>query len=204
MTGKSILLADESPTIRRVVQLTLADSGVRLEAVGSAAEALSRLDMLRPDLVLADVRLPGPGGYELCRQIKDSPRPVPVLLLSGYFEGGVPEQARACGADGHLAKPFDTRALVATVRALLERQAPAAGPAPAPSGEAPEVPLPEIGAACAPPVPAEPEAGTPAESPVAPAQLEALAAAVARRLVGPLASEIARELEARGLEPRRG
>jgi len=182
MTGKSILLADDSPTIRRVVELTLADRGVRLEAVGSGVEALSCLETLRPDLVLADVGMPAPAGHELCRRIKSSPRPVPVVLLSGHFERVDPDAARACGADAELTKPFDPRDLVAKVQALLEREPDAPARPPAPPANA------QSEAAAAPPA----------------ADVEAIAAAVAQRLAGPLADEIARELDARGLEPRRG
>ena len=94
---KVILLADDSATIRRVVELTFSDQDCHVECVASGSEALQRLETLKPDLVLADVVMPGPSGYEICRKIKASPRPIPVLLLAGTFETFDHEAARACG-----------------------------------------------------------------------------------------------------------
>lgn len=116
---RTILLADDSVTIRKIVELTFGDTDIRVESVGSGREALERLRDLRPDLVLADVVMPGPSGYEVCRAVKASPRPVPVLLLAGTFEPFDAEQARSCGSDGHVTKPFDSRLLVERVEALL-------------------------------------------------------------------------------------
>jgi CheY-like chemotaxis protein len=117
--SKSILLADDSATIRKVVELTFSDTEFHIESVSSGAEAVERLEALRPDVVLADVVMPEPTGYEICRRIKSSGRPVPVLLLAGTFEAFDHEQARACGADGCLLKPFESRTLLDRVTSLL-------------------------------------------------------------------------------------
>lgn len=144
--GRTVLLADDSATIRKVVELVFSESDVRIESVGSGREALERLERLRPDLVMADVVMPGPDGYELCRQVKDGPRPVPVLLLASAFEAFDADRARASGADAHLIKPFESQALVAAVRGLLDRptQAPRQTTEgrrqPSPVDEAPELP----------------------------------------------------------------
>lgn len=116
-----ILLADDSVTIRKIVELTFSESDIRVESVASGREALERLHDLRPDLVLADVVMPGPSGYEVCRAIKGSDRPVPVLLLAGTFEPFDAVQARECGSDGHITKPFDSRQLAERVEQLLSR-----------------------------------------------------------------------------------
>jgi CheY-like chemotaxis protein len=105
---KTILLADDSPTIRKIVELTFSDTEIRVEAVAGGTEALDRLDNLEPDLVLADVVMPEPSGYDICSRVKESDRPVPVLLLAGSFEPFDEERANACGADGHLVKPFES------------------------------------------------------------------------------------------------
>jgi CheY-like chemotaxis protein len=126
---RTILLADDSVTIRKIVELTFSDTDIRVESVASGREALDRLNDLRPDLVLADVVMPGPSGYEICRTIKQSNRPVPVLLLAGTFEPFDAAEARDCGSDGHVTKPFDSRLLVERVEHLLEhggRPSPAA------------------------------------------------------------------------------
>jgi len=117
--AKSILVADDSPTIRKVVELTFSDGEFHVESVESGIAAMETLAVLKPDLVLADVALAEPSGYEICRKVKESDRPVPVLLLVGAFETFDRERARACGADGHLTKPFDSRTLFDRVRDLL-------------------------------------------------------------------------------------
>jgi CheY-like chemotaxis protein len=117
--SKTILLADDSPTIRRIVELTFTDTDVRVESVGSGALALERMTSLRPDLVVADVAMPEPSGYEICRAIKESTSPVPVVLLVGTFEPFDPRRAEACGADAHLVKPFESAALRDKVESLL-------------------------------------------------------------------------------------
>lgn len=123
---RTILLADDSVTIRKIVELTFSDTDIRVCSVASGQEALDRLSELRPDLVLADVVMPGPSGYELCRAIKTSDRPVPVLLLAGTFEPFDAGQARECGSDGHVTKPFDSRQLVFRVEQLLAHPEPTA------------------------------------------------------------------------------
>jgi CheY-like chemotaxis protein len=117
--AKTILLADDSPTIRKIVELTFSDSEIRVEAVASGTEALDRLENLEPDLVLADVVMPEPTGYDICSRVKESDRPVPVLLLAGSFEPFDEERAASCGADGHLVKPFESRLLRDKVYVLL-------------------------------------------------------------------------------------
>ena len=118
--SRTILVADDSPTIRKIVELTFTDTEIRVEVADSGKAALDRMDTVQPDLVLADVFMPDPTGYELCRTIKASDRPVPVVLLAGTFEPFDSELARDCGADAHLVKPFESEVLLEKVRALLE------------------------------------------------------------------------------------
>lgn len=120
---RTILVADDSVTIRRVIELTFADTPLRVVSVGTGAEAIERIDAVRPDLVLADVVMPDPTGYDICAHVKRSARPVPVLLLAGTFEPFDPARAKSCGADGHVVKPFDSRSLVDVVERLLASSA---------------------------------------------------------------------------------
>lgn len=117
--NRTILLADDSSTIRKIVELTFQDSPIEVQAVGSGAEALRKLHELQPDLLLADVIMPEPAGYELCRQVKQSGRPIPVVLMTGAFEVFDADRARACGADDRLVKPFESQMLRSTVERLL-------------------------------------------------------------------------------------
>jgi CheY-like chemotaxis protein len=118
---RTILLADDSVTIQKVVELTFLDEDVKVVSVGNGSDALARFDEVRPDVVLADVHMPGADGYEVCAAAAKSLPGVPVLLLVGTFEVFDPERAAAAGAVGHLKKPFDSQELLRRVRELLER-----------------------------------------------------------------------------------
>ncbi len=115
---KTILLADDSVTIQKVVELTFMDEDFRVSAVSNGAEAIARLSESKPDVVIADVHMPAAGGFEVCRRSKELYPTVPVLLLVGTFEGFDADEAMRCGADGHLKKPFDSQELMRRVREL--------------------------------------------------------------------------------------
>jgi CheY-like chemotaxis protein len=127
--GSKILLADDSITIQKVVNLTFSDEGIEVVAVSNGDMAERRLDEVKPDLVLADIFMPGKNGYELCEAIKQNPqfRNVPVVLLVGAFEPFDQAEARRVRADAHLTKPFESRTLVETVRKLINASAHTAG-----------------------------------------------------------------------------
>lgn len=118
---KTLLLADDSVTIQKVVGISFANEDVVLLTVDNGDDAVVRAREARPDLVLADVAMPGKDGYEVCEAIKADPelRHVPVLLLSGTFESFDEARARHVGADGHITKPFEAQALVDRVNELL-------------------------------------------------------------------------------------
>lgn len=140
--GHKVLLADDSITVQKIVKLSLTEEGVEVIAVGNGEQAVQQLETLRPDLVMADVFMPGKDGYEVCEFVKGHPqlKHIPVILLVHAFEPFDPERAQKAGADHQLTKPFQSiRTLVTTVRDLL--QAPAGGeairPEPMPSVAAP-------------------------------------------------------------------
>lgn len=125
-TGRrTLLLADDSPTVQKVVSLTFDDEGFTVVAVGGGSQALEQLERSVPDVVLADVHMPAPGGYELCERIKrdERTRHVPVMLLVGAFEPFDEAEARRVGADEVLTKPFQSiRDLVNKVGGMLGGQ----------------------------------------------------------------------------------
>src|SRR5207247_10442650 len=90
-----LLRADDSVTIRRVIELTFADEDIQVIAVGDGDQAIARLDSDPPDIVLADIGMPGRDGYEVAAYVKHTPRlaHIPVVLLTGAFEPV--DQARA-------------------------------------------------------------------------------------------------------------
>jgi CheY-like chemotaxis protein len=117
--GKRILLADDSVTIQKVVELTFLDEDYEVVATSNGADALSRLAALEPDVVIADVHMPGAGGYEVCEGVKAWRPATPVVLLVGTFEPFDEARARAAGANYYLKKPFDSQELLQQVEALL-------------------------------------------------------------------------------------
>jgi CheY-like chemotaxis protein len=122
VSGRKMLLADDSITIQKVVDLTFADEGMQVTTVSNGEQAIEKLEEVAPDIVLADVFMPGRSGYEVCEHIKQNERfrHIPVMLLVGSFEPFDEAEARRVGADDFLTKPFQSiRQLVNKVSALL-------------------------------------------------------------------------------------
>ncbi|HKB08260.1 MAG TPA: response regulator [Candidatus Polarisedimenticolia bacterium] len=118
---KTILLADDSITIQKVVELTFSEADYRVICVSSGGQALKKMAEVRPDVILLDVIMPEKNGYEVCEQLKRNPSTagIPVLLLTGTFEPFDRKRAETAGANGHLTKPFESQALVARVEELI-------------------------------------------------------------------------------------
>ncbi len=128
--GRRILLADDSHTIRKVVELTFADSDFEVVAVPNGELALQKIRERRPDVILLDVIMPGKDGYDICEFVKADPNlsAIPVLLMAGSFEPFDRERAQRAGSDGFLSKPFDSRGLVTRINELLNAATMAAAP----------------------------------------------------------------------------
>ena len=160
----TILLADDSITIQKIVNLTFSGEGIDVVTVGNGEAAVKKLHELRPALVLADIFMPGKNGYEVCDYIKNDPslNATPVILLVGAFEPFDSNEAARVKADGHLTKPFEIKVLISAVNSLISaanEQKEAAEPAP-------ELPGPEVADS---PVAAEPALNTFAPLPDMPA-----------------------------------
>lgn len=127
----TLLLADDSVTIQRVIELTFADEDVEVVAVSDGDQAIERLESAPPDIVLADIGMPGKDGYEVARYVKQSPKlsHIPVVLLTGAFEPVDQARAEEVGCDGVLAKPFEPQLVIGRVKELLAQPAKAAQPA---------------------------------------------------------------------------
>ncbi len=123
--SRTILLADDSLTIQKVVELTFADTEYEVTAVSSGDELLQRLPAVKPDLVICDVIMPGRDGYEVCQEIKSSPDflHLPVILLTGTFEPFDRDRAIAVGCSEIITKPFEAKKLVDAVERLASSPA---------------------------------------------------------------------------------
>ena len=140
LAGRKLLLADDSATIQKVIDLTFADEGVRVMAVGNGQEAIDRLLEFAPDIVLADVFMPARNGYEVCEYVKTNEKlkHIPVMLLVGSFEPFDEAEARRVGADDILTKPFQS------IRRLIDRVGALVSSPPVVEKESPTAELPRI------------------------------------------------------------
>jgi len=152
--SKKLLLADDSITIQKVIQITFAHEDYELTITDNGDAALAKAQELRPDLIMSDVYMPGKNGYELTTAIKQDPalQHVPVLLLAGSFEPFDEDKARSCRADAWIEKPFESQNLIDKVAELLSA---ASESAPAPVAES--APVAELEPAVAPAPAVEPE-----------------------------------------------
>ena len=163
---RTLLLADGSVTIQRVMELTFAHENVRVMSAADGRRAIQMLESEQPDIVLADVDLPEVDGYALAAHIRRVPRlkDVPVLLLAGAFEPIDQARAREVGSDGVITKPFEPQVVINRVRELMDQRDRMAAPAPAKgASQDAQAPLrPAVVAPAAAPEPAKPQLVDPA------------------------------------------
>ncbi len=125
-----LLLADDSITIQKVVELILAEEDYEIKSANNGEEALALLTTFNPDIVLADTEMPVMNGYQLCERIKHDQvtNTIPVILLTGAFEPLDEARAQRVGADDYLIKPFEAQELIQKIDAALAVKAvPAEG-----------------------------------------------------------------------------
>src|SRR5579864_4935394 len=115
----TILLADDSPHAQRMGERILRDEGFAVVSVTDGETARLRLGDVDPDLVIADVFLPGVDGFALCREIKNTHRHVRVVLTAGLLETFDEEEARRAGCDAILKKPFEASQVIALIQPLV-------------------------------------------------------------------------------------
>jgi CheY-like chemotaxis protein len=121
---QKLLLADDSITVQRVIELTLADEGLEVLTVGDGDQAIVSLEREHPDIVLADLNMPGRDGYGVAEYVKRSPafaNRTRVVLLTGAFEPIDQARADRLGIDGVLTKPFEPQVAIDLVRRVLSQ-----------------------------------------------------------------------------------
>jgi CheY-like chemotaxis protein/Tfp pilus assembly protein PilF len=123
---KTVMIVDDSPTIRKILGLTLERAGYKVVAEPDGESAIERLIQVVPDLILLDIAMPKIDGYDVCKRIKQDPRTkhVPVVMLSG--KGALFDKVKGhmAGATEYLTKPFETPAVLAVVTNYCEQPAP--------------------------------------------------------------------------------
>ncbi len=118
--GKKVLLADDSITIQKLVEMAFADTDFDLVSVSDGQQAIDKLPEFQPDIVLADAIMPLKDGYEVCRYLKDSQlyAHIPVVLLTGRFQPFDQLKAEQVKIDGRVVKPFVQEQLVDLINRL--------------------------------------------------------------------------------------
>ena len=114
MSKRKLLLADESVTVQKVVNLAFESEDIEIITANDGESAFEKFVEFTPDLVMADINLSGADGYEICRQIKqdEATKHIPVILLVGSFAPFSEEKAEKVGAEGFLKKPFQSIGLL--------------------------------------------------------------------------------------------
>ena len=121
-----VLLADDSATIQKLVEMALSDSDFELLAVSDGKQAVDKIADFQPDIILADAIMPLMDGYQVCEIVKNDPRfrHIPVILLTGRFQPFDKERADQVAVDEKVVKPFSQNQLVSVMRSLIQQSSP--------------------------------------------------------------------------------
>jgi two-component system KDP operon response regulator KdpE len=123
MSNATILVVDDEPQIRRVLQATLSSNGYDVIEAKNGREAITAVLRERPDLILLDVNMPGMSGFEACSKIRMS-FGGPIIMVTVRDEEQDKVVAFDSGADDYVVKPFGVSELLARIRAALRRSSP--------------------------------------------------------------------------------
>ena len=133
-TKQKILIVDDDNNIAELISLYLTKECFDTKIVNDGEEALKAFSSFAPNLILLDLMLPGIDGYQVCREIRQKSN-VPIIMLSAKGEIFDKVLGLELGADDYIIKPFDSKELVARVKAVLRRYQPTVAPATQPSGK---------------------------------------------------------------------
>ena len=136
---QKVLIVDDDENISELISLYLTKEFYETKIVYDGEAALREFELFRPDLILLDLMLPGIDGYQVCREIRQRSG-VPIIMLSAKGEVFDKVLGLELGADDYIIKPFDSKELVARVKAVLRRYHPYSTPKPKPSGKYVEYP----------------------------------------------------------------
>ena len=122
MKGKKILIIDDDPEIRTLIETTFSRSGAQMLKAGSGQEGLQKVYMHKPDLIILDIMMPEMDGFETCRQIRQL-SDTPLIMLTALNRSDDIVHGLEVGADDFVSKPYHHSTLLARARALLRRKA---------------------------------------------------------------------------------
>ncbi|KEQ26849.1 response regulator transcription factor [Paenibacillus tyrfis] len=115
-----ILVVDDDPHIRRLIKMIMRGEGFEVLEAADGAKAMRTLEAAKADLVILDIMMPGMDGWELCRELREH-YDLPLLMLTALGDTEQKVKGFDLGTDDYLVKPFESRELVARVKALLKR-----------------------------------------------------------------------------------
>ena len=118
---QTILVIDDDESLRDTIGVLLEREGFRPVLTGDGKSGLHQMLTLKPDLAIVDLRLPGMSGMEVCRHVRATGQPTPIIVLSAAGDEIDKVVLLELGADDYIVKPFGTRELLARIRALLRR-----------------------------------------------------------------------------------
>lgn len=119
-TTKTVLVVDDSPTVRQLIELNLKKlSGIRVVQAADGKQALEKIASEKPAIVLSDVNMPNMNGLELVMAIRETDKTLPVVLITTKGDPSDSEKGLAAGATAYVTKPIDGAKLLETVRKLL-------------------------------------------------------------------------------------
>lgn len=122
-TGPIVLVVDDSPIVRMLLTAQLEDASFEVRTANDGDQALDSIRAQRPALVLTDIEMPGMGGFELLRRLRDLDPKLPVVMLSGDRTDSDHAHATSLGAAGYLLKAHESQELLSTVRRLVRGRA---------------------------------------------------------------------------------
>ncbi|MBL0157535.1 MAG: sigma-54-dependent Fis family transcriptional regulator [Bryobacterales bacterium] len=122
MTRNLILVVDDDASLRRVLKMQLEEAGYGVALAANGEEALARIDELQPKLVITDLRMPGAGGMDLLRHIRERHHETTVIIITAFGTVETAVEAMKSGAYDYVTKPIDYDALVLVVHRAMERQ----------------------------------------------------------------------------------
>ncbi len=120
MSNKKLLIVDDDPNICELVDLYFTKEGYEVETQNDGGKAIESFRNFEPDIILLDLMLPGMDGYDICREIRRESN-VPIIMLTARGETLDKVVGLELGADDYVPKPFDTKELIARVKAVLRR-----------------------------------------------------------------------------------
>jgi DNA-binding response OmpR family regulator len=127
VSKQKILIVDDDHNIAELISLYLTKECFETMILNDGEAVIGALDRFAPNLILLDVMLPGIDGYQVCREVR-ARNPLPIIMLSAKGEVFDKVLGLELGADDYIEKPFDSKELVARVKAVLRRYKPMAPP----------------------------------------------------------------------------